>query len=144
MSQYDTDFYAWTRQQAAAIRAKDLAALDIEHLAEEIEDLGNAVEHAIESHLERLLFHLLKLRYDPATRPRRGWRVTVAHARHEIAKYVRRNPGLQHHPARVLAEAYRHARRQAALAMDRPLATFPEGCPWALTQVLDDDFWLEG
>ena len=37
---YDTDFYAWTQAQADAIRAKDLARLDIEHLAEEIESLG--------------------------------------------------------------------------------------------------------
>jgi hypothetical protein len=143
MSDYDTDFYAWAQAQAAALRAKDLAALDLEHLAEEIADLGQSIEHAIERHLERLLIHLLKLRYDPATRPRRGWRVTVAHARHEIAKHVRRNPGLQHHPAQVLAEAYRYARRQAALATDRPLTTFPEACPWPLERVLDEDFWPE-
>ena len=41
---YDTDFYAWTQTQAAALRAKDLAALDLEHLAEEIADLGQAIE----------------------------------------------------------------------------------------------------
>jgi uncharacterized protein DUF29 len=143
MSNYDTDFFTWTQQQAAALRAKDVAALDLEHLAEEIADLGQSIEHAIESHLERLLVHLLKLRHDPATRPRRGWRVTVAHARHEIAKHVRRNPGLQHYPAQVLVEAYRYARRQAALAMDRPPATVPEACPWPVEQVLDEDFWPE-
>ena len=32
---YDTDFYAWAAQQAAALRAKDWAALDLAHLAEE-------------------------------------------------------------------------------------------------------------
>jgi hypothetical protein len=37
---YDTDFYAWTQEQAARLRAKDSAAQDLEHLAEEIEDLG--------------------------------------------------------------------------------------------------------
>jgi hypothetical protein len=140
---YDTDFYAWTQAQAAALRTKDWAAVDVVHVAEEIEDLGNAIEHAIESHLERLLFHLLKLRHDPNPRPRRGWRVSVAHARHEITKHVRRNPGLQHHPERSLPDAYRYARRQAALAMDLPLATFPETCPWDLAQVLDEDFWPE-
>jgi hypothetical protein len=135
MSDYDTDFYTWTPQQAQALRAKDFAALDLAHLAEEIDDLG--------SHLERLLFHLLKLAYDPATCPRRGWKVTVDHARQEIAKYLRRNPSLRHLPAGYLAEAYRIARRGAALAMDRPPADFPEGCPWALAQVLDENWWPE-
>src|SRR5262245_6407563 len=36
MSDYDTDFYTWTQTQAAALREKDWAALDVAHLAEEI------------------------------------------------------------------------------------------------------------
>jgi hypothetical protein len=143
MSTYDTDFYTWTQQQAAAIRAKDLAALDIDHLAEEIEDLGSNVQHAIESHLERLLLHLLKWRYDPAQEPRRGWRLTIRHARRELAKYLRRNPGLQHHPADYLTEAYAYAREDAPDETGLPLATFPEVCPWPITRVLDADFWPE-
>jgi hypothetical protein len=138
---YDTDFYAWTQQQAQALRAKDWAALDLEHLAEEVEDVGNSVRFALESQLVRLLLHLLKLTYDPATRPRRSWRVTVASARHEIAK--RATGALHRHPATYLPDAYRQARRHAALVMDRPLAEFPEACPWSIDQVLDEDFWPE-
>jgi Domain of unknown function DUF29 len=62
-------------------------------------------------------------------------------AREEIAK--RATGALGAHPARYLAEAYRLARRRAALAMDWPLATFPEACPWALAQALDEDWWPE-
>jgi hypothetical protein len=138
---YDTDFYGWTQQQAAALRAKDWAALDLAHLAEEVEDVGNSVRFALERQLVRLLLHLLKLTHDPATRPRRGWRVTVAGAREEVAK--RATGALQHHPARYLPDAYRQARRQAALALDRPLTTFPEACPWTVEQALDEDYWPE-
>src|SRR5688500_302432 len=119
MSDYETDFYTWTQAQAAALRAKDFAALDLEHLAEEVEDVGNSVRFALESQLVRLLLHLLKLAAAPTARPSRGWRVTVASAREEVAK--RATGGLQHHPARYLPDAYRQARRQAALAIDRPL-----------------------
>jgi hypothetical protein len=31
MSDYDTDFYTWTPAPAAAIRAKEVAVLDIDH-----------------------------------------------------------------------------------------------------------------
>jgi Domain of unknown function DUF29 len=140
---YETDFYTWTQQQAAALRAKESKTLDWDNLAEEISDLGQSIENAIESHLERLLLHLLKYRYDPAQRPRRGWRLTIRHARRELAKLLRKNPGLQHHPARYLAEAYQHARDDAPDATDLPLVTFPETCPWRLGQVLDEDFWPE-
>jgi Domain of unknown function DUF29 len=39
---YDEDFYAWTQQQAALLRRLPPAGneLDLEHIAEEIEDLG--------------------------------------------------------------------------------------------------------
>ncbi|HSF32563.1 MAG TPA: DUF29 domain-containing protein [Candidatus Tectomicrobia bacterium] len=141
---YETDFYTWTQTQAAALRAKDWAALDVEHLAEEIADLGQSIENATESHLERLLVHPLKYRYDPAQEPRRLWRLTIRHARRELAKLLRKNPGLQHHPARYLAAAYRHAREDAPDETGLPLATFPEACPWPLAQVLDADFWPEG
>jgi hypothetical protein len=137
---YDTDFYAWTQQQAEAIRAKDVTALDIEHLAEEVEDLGRSVRHAIVSQLERLLLHLLKWRYDLAQDPRRLWRLSIRQARREIDRQLADNRSLRGYPAERLAEAYRHARLDAADETGLPLATFPDGCPWSVAQVLDQDF----
>ena len=138
---YDTDFYAWTQAQAEALRAKNWAQLDIEHLAEEIESLGRSERYAIESQMERLLLHLLKWLYDPATRPRRGWRLTIEHARREIAK--RATGALRDYSAQYLATAYRHARRDATIHTSRPPATFPDACPWSVEQVLDVDFLPE-
>jgi hypothetical protein len=62
---YETDFYAWTRAQAAALRAKEWPVLDLAHVAEEIESLGINAEHAITRQLQRLLLDLLKWRYQP-------------------------------------------------------------------------------
>jgi hypothetical protein len=143
MSDYETDFYAWTQAQASAIRAKDVAALDIDHLAEEVEDLGRAVRKGISSQLERLLLHLLKWQYDPATDPRRLWRVSIRHARREIADDLAENRSLHGYPSERLSLAYRRARLDAADETGLPLATFPEACPWSLAQVLDEDFWPE-
>lgn len=83
MSDYARDFYRWTQAQAGALRAKGVAALDLENLAEEIESLGRSDRYAIESQLEGLLVHLLKWWYDPALDPRRQRRLTIMHARRE-------------------------------------------------------------
>ena len=52
-SLYEQDFYAWTRDQAATLRAWPERlrpnALDIEHLAEEIENLGSSQRNAVQS-----------------------------------------------------------------------------------------------
>jgi hypothetical protein len=138
---YDTDFYTWTQEQAAALRDKNWAALDLERLAEEVEDVGNTVRFDLESQLVRLLVHLLKLAHDPTTRPRRGWRVTVMDARVEIAK--RATGALQHYADAYLPTAYQHARHEAALATALSLSTFPEVCPWTVALMLDEDFWPE-
>jgi hypothetical protein len=140
---YDSDYAAWADAQAAALRAKDWAALDIDHLAEEVDDLGRSVRHAIESQLERLFVHLLKWRYDPAQDPRRGWRLSVLDARHEIRKDLAENRSLHGYPAERLAEAYGYARRVAALETELPPVTFPEACEWTVDQVLDEDFLPE-
>jgi Domain of unknown function DUF29 len=143
MSDNDTDVYSWTQAQAAAIRAKEVAALDIYHLAEEVEDLGRAVRKAIGSQLECLLLHLRKWQYDPATDPRRLWRVTIRPARREIADDLAENRSLRGDPAERLSLAYQRARLDAAEETDLPLATFPEVCPWPVAQVLDEHFWPE-
>jgi Domain of unknown function DUF29 len=62
MPDYDADFEAWTRHQAAAIRAGAWHAVDREHVAEEIEDLWKADVRA----LAMLLLGFLELIYRPS------------------------------------------------------------------------------
>ncbi len=39
---YETDFYAWTREQAELLPAGKLPAADVAHIAEEIESMGRS------------------------------------------------------------------------------------------------------
>jgi hypothetical protein len=61
---YDEDFYAWTQQQAQTLREQFRGdnRLDIEHLAEEVEDLGKSQLQSVESYLQQIMAHLLILR----------------------------------------------------------------------------------
>jgi hypothetical protein len=70
--------------------------------------------------------------------------LTIRLARREIAKYLRRNPGLQSYPTGCLAEAYAYAREDAPDETDLPLTAFPEACLWTLDPVLAANFWPEG
>jgi uncharacterized protein DUF29 len=142
MSQYEDDFYVWTQTQAAALRAKDWAALDLEHLAEEIESLGKRDRRAVESFLEVVALHLLKWVYQPGCRTP-SWRASVRNARNRLEKILRDSEALGQHAQAELAAIYRRARRAAAEETGLPLATFPETCPWTLAQLQDEDFWPE-
>ena len=142
MSDYENDFYQWTQTQAAAIRAKDWPALDLEHVAEEIESLGNEQRHAVRSHLRVLLWHLLMWAYQPEHRSP-SWRISIRNARAEITDRLEDYPSLRPCVPSLWPSAYRLARRLAADETGLPLVTFPEACPWPLAQVLDEDFWPE-
>jgi hypothetical protein len=140
MSTYEEDFFAWTQEQAQALAYYKTSALDWEHLAEEIADLGSEVRHALESHLRNLLMHLLKWAYQPE-RQSGSWRSSIRNARIEIDKRLTRNPSLARDLEDMLREEYLHARELASDETDLPLERFPEKCPWPLTEVLRKDFW---
>ena len=62
---YDDDFFAWTQEQAAALRELPREGvgdgIDIGHVAEEIEDLGKRDLREVVSFLARLIQHVLKI-----------------------------------------------------------------------------------
>ena len=140
MGTYEEDFFAWTREQAQALEYYKTSALDWEHLAEEIADLGNEVRHAVESHLRNLLMHLLKWVYQPDRRSG-SWRSSIRNARIEIEKRLTRNPSLAHDFDSTLSAEYAYARELAADETDLRLDQFPESCPWTSIEVRDKDFW---
>ncbi|MCX8101552.1 MAG: DUF29 domain-containing protein [Geminicoccaceae bacterium] len=145
---YERDFYAWTRQQARELRrlrrVRSNTPLDLVHLAEEIEDLGNEVRNAVMSQLERLIEHLLKLEHSRLVGPRGGWANSVDSARGEIAR--RWTPTIARKVRAALPDLYRRAMRRAARSLlDHPepeaAAALPETCPYTLEQLLDDGWY---
>ena len=87
---YERDFHAWLVEQADHARAGRVEALDLENIAEELEGLARSDQHAIESRMDRLVTHLLKLGYVRDQGPRRGWVLTVNEQRRRIRRLWRR------------------------------------------------------
>lgn len=88
---YETDFYAWARDQSAKLRdwPEHLRpnGIDIANIAEEIEDLAKSEERAFTSQLESLFLHLLKLEFHPAQENRNHWRKEVSAFRAAFLKF---------------------------------------------------------
>src|SRR5918996_2448334 len=74
---YEADFYAWTRQQAIELRrfakTRPNLPLDLEHIAEEIQDLGKSERDAVYSLARQTMQHLLLIEHSPATEQQRHW-----------------------------------------------------------------------
>jgi hypothetical protein len=137
---YDRDVIAWATGQAALLRAGRFDELDIEHIAEEIEDVGKSEQRELASRMSVLLMHLLKWSLQPE---RRGasWRNTIAAQRTAIAVRLRRAPGLkptlrdQGWWEEVWADAVADATAETGLG------GLPVACPWQPDEILAPD-WL--
>ena len=137
---YQTDVVAWAREQAELLRAGRFDALDIEHIAEEIEDVGKSEQRELASRLTVLIAHLLKWRYQPERRGN-SWRRTIAVQRKDVAYALKESPSLKAKfaDAEWLELVWEKA---VALAVDETeLEVFPESCPWTLAEILDPS-WL--
>ena len=137
---YDQDIVAWAHEQAVLLRSGQLAALDREHLAEEIEAMSASERRELRNRLKVLLQHLLKWQCQPERRSR-SWLATMLEQRDSIEDVLKTSPSLQRTFADELEAAYSSAVRYAAEETGKDARAFPVTCPYSLGDVLADG-WL--
>ena len=147
-SLYQTDYYAWTRQQAAELRklaaARVNTTLDLENLAEEVDSLGRSDLATVRSQLRRIIEHLLKLEHSPAVEPRFGWRESVVDARDIIPDVI--TATMRRDVEAELAKTYQQGRRRAEAALLRhsegeAAGALPADCPYSFEQIVSHDWY---
>src|SRR6266446_5098379 len=134
---YDEDFYAWTQEQAELLRRGGAGAnrLDVELIAEEIEDLGKSELHAAQSLCEHIIEHLLKLEYSGLDEPADHWRDEIVEWRIQLGRKLTRG---------IIAKLNLTDRYRLALRLlrrferDVPglMSRVPAECPYSLEQIL--------
>lgn len=141
-SNYVRDFYGWTNEQAALLRAGKFAMADIEHIAEEIESLGGSEKRELVNCLGVLLLRLLKWRFQPK---RRGasWEAPIRIQRLNLARHLKANPSLKAKLPEATAVAYQWAVSEAAAETGLAVSKLPANCPWSFDEMTRSDFLPE-
>jgi Domain of unknown function DUF29 len=139
---YDDDFFAWTQEQARLLRDGDLADIDVENLAEEIESMGKSDRREIRNRLVGLLAYLLKWQFQPGGRSK-SWTGTIIEQRHQLKLVVDDSPSLRRAVPEYVNSVYGSARNLAAVETDLAEAAFPVECPFTPDQILSEDFLPE-
>jgi hypothetical protein len=142
-SLYHKDFHAWANEQAALLRSGDVAAADIENIAEEIEGMGRTEKRELVNRLVVLLLHLLKWQFQPSLRGNSG-RLSVEEQRYRLADHLDDNPSLKAKLDQAIRDAYRLALIEAEKETGLARSVFPATCPWSFQQTMDETFWPEG
>ncbi len=136
---YHEDFYGWSAEQAALLRAGRFDLLDTEHLATEIEGMSRLEQRELLDNLSALLASLLRWQRD-ATQRTSARRVAIANARDAVNTQLLDNPSLATHLPEAMKRAWRRTRRQAAADMGRAESSFPPETPWTESQILDEKY----
>jgi hypothetical protein len=137
---YETDFYAWTQEQAYLLRKQQWSQLDLLNLIEEIESLGKQQRQELRNRLSVLIGHLLKWEYQPQRRSR-SWLATIRVQRRDTLRLLKDNPSLKPYLEDALAEVYENGRDLAMGETDLPEQTFPKMCAYSLAEILDNSFY---
>ncbi|MBN3939092.1 MAG: DUF29 domain-containing protein [Nostoc sp.] len=139
---YEQDFYAWVEQTAELLRSHQWDTLDLEHLIEEVVDLGKSQQRALQSALRLILSHLLKWKYQPERRSH-SWQVTITRERLNIDELLQESPSLRHflNDAEWINTTYQRARREAMVETSLSEDNFAIACPFSVDEILDLDFY---
>jgi hypothetical protein len=137
---YEDDIIAWAEQQAALLRRGQWSQLDIDNIAEEIEDVGDRQKQELRSRMIVLLTHLLKWKFQP-TRRGSSWAYTIRTQRAAIEDALDDYPSLQTLLAdpQWLRKTYSRAVRDAVAQTH--LKVMPAETPWSIELCLAHDFW---
>ncbi len=148
---YDRDLQLWIEQTIQQLKNREFSSLDVEHLIEELVDLGRAEKNALKSNLTILLAHLLKLRVqnDAPESMKGSWYSSVLEHRQRVLDNLADTPSLKSLLLETIEKAY-HASRKLAIK-EGSLAKFgvrvpadsdyPMSCPFSVEQILDEDFY---
>lgn len=139
MMDYENDYYGWLTETAKAVEEGRWSDIDAAQLAEELMDMGKSERRGIESHLRRILMHILKIRYQPGLHTR-SWDLSIKESRYEAVKLIGENPSLAARTDELIANAYGSARYWAARETEIALDVFPEQCPYSAEDVMTRDW----
>jgi Domain of unknown function DUF29 len=148
---YDRDLQLWIDQTIKQLQNREFGSLDVEHLIEELVDLGRAEKNALKSNLTILLAHLLKLRVqaDAPDTMKGSWYSSVLEHRQRVLDNLTDTPSLKNLLVETIEKSYQGSRKLAV--KEGLLAKFgvrvptdndyPLNCPFSIEQILDEDFY---
>jgi hypothetical protein len=140
---HEHDFYAWSKAQADLLRAGRYSDLDLEHLIEEVDDLGESLKRSVRSRMRTIIEYLLKLEHSPAQAPRGGRYDTILTQRSDLLDEL--TPSIRREVEPALPQLYDRERENTAASLRKrgehaAADALPQTCPYSLDQITGD--WL--
>ncbi|TRU36868.1 MAG: DUF29 domain-containing protein [Microcystis aeruginosa Ma_MB_F_20061100_S20] len=137
---YEIDDSQWLGETISLLRNHQFQQLDLEHLIEELEDLGKEKKNGVASFLEQVIRHLLLLQYwtKEAEYNTIHWQEEIYNFRTQLKRKMTAN--LRNYLEEELNSIYQDALGFVKIKTVNTVI-FPSQCPYSLEQLLDRS-WL--
>ena len=137
---YELDDSQWLGETISLLRNHQFQQLDLEHLIEELEDLGKEKKNVVASLLEQVIRHLLLLQYWTKETEYNtiNWQEEIYNFRTQLRRKITAN--LRNYLEEELNYIYEDALGFVKIKTANTVI-FPSQCPYSLEQLLDRD-WL--
>ena len=137
---YEIDDSQWLGETISLLRNHQFQQLDLEHLIEELEDLGKEKKNAVASLLEQVIRHLLLLQHWTKETEYNtiNWQEEIYNFRTQLRRKITAN--LRNYLEEELNYIYEDALGFVKIKTANTVI-FPSQCPYSLEQLLDRD-WL--
>lgn len=140
ISEYSNDFFNWIKQHIAILKEHRLEEIDIEHLIEELEDMGKSNVRELESRLIVLIAHLLKWQFQSDKRSS-SWNGSIVEQRVRLLRLLKKMPSLKRELQSAIEDAYGDAILIASRETGLPETIFPRLCSYSVEQLLNIEFY---
>ena len=126
---HDRDFNLWV---------EDINSMDWDNLLDEIDDMGASQKRALDSYMQRLIEHILKLQYwqSEVDRCRNGWMVEITNFRSRINRILKKNPSLKNYLNNEYQDIYQDATKAMKFLFEMPEDNFVE-----IERIMQEDYF---
>lgn len=135
---HDRDFNLWIEKTKKAIQNRDFENMDWDNLLDEIDDMGKSEKRSLDSYMQRLIEHILKLKYwdSEVERCRKGWQQEVVNFRNRINRILKKNPSLKNYLESEYFDIYQDAIATMVFDFEIPEDGFVE-----IEQIMKNDYF---
>jgi AcrR family transcriptional regulator len=135
---YEIDNALWIEATIALLKQQEFEGLDLDHLIEELEDLGKRDLNKVKSLLRQIMVHLLLLDYwqREYEQNHRHWRCELIAFRDDMNNTLTNS--LKIKLVADLERIYQVALKQVVEKTELLQSTFPSLCPYSFDQLSAD------
>ena len=135
---YDQDYNLWQQSTITALKNHDVTNLDWNNLIVEIEEVGKSQKRALKNYTQRLIEHILKIKYWESERARNlpHWRIEVRNFREQILDLLADSPSLKNYLEQNYPDWYSKSLAKMSLEFEIETQQIIE-----LSDILAADFW---